>query len=361
MQAPALAAITLNPTGGGISVVAQLIWSVLRDRWGDRARLIDMFEHENRPATLGEKVRFSLSLLRAQGTGAVDWVLFSHLGLAQVQDAIPAPLRCRYGIFLHGVEAWQPLSARAQRVLANADVRFANSCYTAAKVMQMHPGVGPVEACPLALLPSRTPVTPTSRTVVLPALGAHAVLVVGRMLESERYKGHDELIDAWPRVIRRVPDAKLVIAGDGNDVARLKQKASASGAAADIAFTGFVPETTLGELYEQSALFALPSRGEGFGLVYLEAMTQHLPCIGSIHDAASEVIVDQVTGRLVDQTDVGHLADVIADLLLDEPRRRLMGEAGRARALRDFSFDRFKNRLLSGMAAADTPRVARAI
>src|SRR5580765_5190582 len=160
MKAPALAVITLDPTGGGISVVAQLIWSVLHERWADRARLIDMFEHENRPATLSEKVRFSLSLLRAQGTGAVDWVLFSHLGLAQVQDVIPAPLRCRYGIFLHGVDAWQPLSARAQRVLANADVRFANSCYTAEKVMRMHPAVGPVEACPLALLPTRTASTP---------------------------------------------------------------------------------------------------------------------------------------------------------------------------------------------------------
>jgi phosphatidylinositol alpha-1,6-mannosyltransferase len=360
MKAPALAAITLDPTGGGISVVAQLIWSVLRERWADRARLIDMFEHENRPATLPEKVRFSVSLLRAQASGAVDWVLFSHLGLAQVQDLIPAPLRCRYGIFLHGVEAWQPLSARALRVLAHADVRFANSCYTAQKVMQMHPQVGRVEACPLALLPPQSATTPT-RDAQLPPLGPHAVLAVGRMLEAERYKGHDELIDAWPRVVARVPAAVLVIAGDGNDVARLKHKAAASGAAASIVFTGFVPKPTLEALYGHSALFALPSRGEGFGLVYLEAMTQRLPCIGSVHDAASEVIVDQVTGRLVDQTDVGHLADVIADLLLDEPRRRMMGEAGRARALHDFSFDRFKNRLLSGIAAVDTPRVARAV
>jgi phosphatidylinositol alpha-1,6-mannosyltransferase len=166
------------------------------------------------------------------------------------------------------------------------------------------------------------------------------------------------LIAAWPRVVSRIPDAQLVVAGAGDDAARLKQKAARGGAGTNILFTGFVSRATLDTLYRRAALFALPSRSEGFGLVYLEAMTHRLACVGSVHDAAREVIVDGQTGQLVQQDDIDGLADTIAALLLDEPRRRRMGEAGHERLMKEFSVDRFSDRLCallpvgSSMAAA---------
>jgi phosphatidylinositol alpha-1,6-mannosyltransferase len=165
------------------------------------------------------------------------------------------------------------------------------------------------------------------------------------MLGSERYKGHDQLIDAWPQVVARVPDAQLVFAGSGDDLPRLRQRATESPASASIAFTGFVARPALAALYDRAAVFALPSRGEGFGLVYLEAMAHRLACVGSIHDAAPEVIVDGVTGQLVNQDNVPEMADTLATLLLDESRRRTMGEAGYERVAREFTFDRFSDRL----------------
>ena len=153
------------------------------------------------------------------------------------------------------------------------------------------------------------------------------------MMGSERYKGHDQLIEAWPRVVALVPDAQLVFVGDGDDAPRLRRKAAESRAGTHILFTGFVPKATLDELYRRAALFALPSRGEGFGLVYLEAMTHRLACIGSVHDAAREVIVDGQTGRLVQQDDIDGLADTLTTLLIDEAQRRRMGDAGHVRLL----------------------------
>jgi len=162
------------------------------------------------------------------------------------------------------------------------------------------------------------------------------------MIAAERYKGHDQVIDAWPAVVARVPDAQLVIVGTGDDRPRLMNKAEQSSAAASILFTGFVPDATLDTLYRRAALFALPSRGEGFGLVYLEAMARGVPCVGSIHDAAREVIADGETGRLVDQGDVGALAEAIAALLIDETQRLAMGEAGRLRVRDCFTFEHFR-------------------
>jgi len=342
MRAPTVAAITLHPTGGGIAVVSDLLWRVVRSRCDSRAQLLTMFDHESRPATFAEKARFTASLTGAQAFGRADWILFTHLALAKIQKAVPERVRRPYAVFLHGIEAWNGLTAVEKEALARADMRIANSTYTAARIAEAHPDIGPIEACPLALQPSAEAPCRTERPA---AYGPHMVLAVGRLSRSERYKGHDQLISAWPAVVARVPDARLVIAGAGDDADRLKETANASSAANHIEFHGYVPTDALDALYRSAAVFALPSRSEGFGLVYLEAMSHRLPCIGSIHDAARDVIADGRTGHLVDQDDIPGIADTITSLLCDPDRRRRMGEAGYARLMSEFTFDRFTDRV----------------
>jgi phosphatidylinositol alpha-1,6-mannosyltransferase len=344
----------MDATGGGVAVVSRLLWSAFQQQWA-AARLLVLVRGSAPQPTFSEKVRYALTLAAIQGAGSTDWILFSHLGLAKPLGVMPVRLRRRYAIFLHGIEVWRPLTAGERMLLTGAELRLSNSAYTAARVMEMHPDVGPVVPCPLAL-PDRVPGhAPGSSGSPTAPLGPHAVLIVGRMLRSERYKGHDELIDAWPRVTAAVPDAQLVVAGAGDDLPRLREKAAGSVAAGSIVFTGFVDEDTLTGLYEQCALFALPSRAEGFGLVYLEAMAHRRACIGSVHDAARDVIVDGVTGRLVDQDDSDRLAETIVESLRDEQQRARMGEAGYQRLQEQFTFDRFSARLrplLSGEAGA---------
>lgn len=351
MLAPTIAAITVDPTGGGVAAVSRLFWRVVQKQWAPHARLITMFDHPSRPATFGEKARYTISMTSAQLLGRTDWILFTHLGLAKIQKSVPARLRRPYGVFLHGIEAWKPFTSVEQDAVGGAQVRIANSQYTAQRVKAAHPGIGDIAVCPLALTPTAGMPSTAARER---RYGPHAVLTVARMSQSERYKGHDELIDSWPRVVALVPDAQLVIAGDGDDAVRLKTRAALCGAGDQIHFTGFVSAPALDGLYRGAALFAMPSRGEGFGLVYLEAMAHRLPCIGSVHDAAREVIVDGSTGQLVDQDDTERLAETIATLLLDEEKRRRMGEAGHCRLHSEFSFEQFADRVC-GLLHAEPP------
>jgi phosphatidylinositol alpha-1,6-mannosyltransferase len=193
------------------------------------------------------------------------------------------------------------------------------------------------------------------------------VLIVGRMLSAERYKGHDELLEAWPRIVAACGDARLVIVGDGDDRPRLQAKAAALGIDSSVCFTGFVSQARLREHYADGWVFAMPSRGEGFGLVYLEAMSHGLPCIGSIHDAAGEVIDDGVTGYLVDQRDTTAMAERIVQLLRDRSLRAQMGRCSQERFQTHFTYERFRARLLSilepafGLPPASTTRVNRPI
>lgn len=341
--------VSLAETGGGVAVVARLLWEVYRERWPD-AHLLQLIETTRAQPTFSDKVRYALSLAALQATGRVDSVFYAHLNLAKPLRGIPGRLHRPYAVFLHGIEAWCPLSPSQLELLAGARVRIANSSFTARRVMQTHPSIGHVEACPLAL-PAASPVI-TAVPRATRAHGDRAVLIVGRLSSAERYKGHEQLIESWPQVIAAVPDAVLVIAGDGDDAPRLRALAASSGVGATIRFTGFIPPDALDALYRTAAVFAMPSRAEGFGLVYLEAMARRLPCVGSVHDAARDVIVDGETGLLVDQDRPGALSAALVSLLTDETMRVRMGERGEARLRGEFTAARFRDRLFSVLDAA---------
>jgi phosphatidylinositol alpha-1,6-mannosyltransferase len=352
MTKPLLAAVSTEENGGGVSVVARLLWRAFQRRWPSDAQLLRLIEGPNPQPTLSDKVGFTLRL----GSARPDWILFSHLGLVRAYQRLPRLLHRPYGVFLHGVEAWCPLPSRTVQLLAAADIRLANSDYTATRVLRAHPGIGPVDVCPLAL--PEVPEAPPTTEVTERAADELIVLMVGRLASTERYKGHDEVIGVWPRIVAAIPSARLVIVGDGDDGPRLRRRAAESGVEHTIRFTGFVTRAALEECYSRAAIFALPSRGEGFGLVYLEAMAHRLPCVGSVHDAAREIIRDSVTGRLVDQDEPDQLSAAIIGLLSDAALRYRMGLAAYRRLEDEYSFDRFEARLntiLNG-AAIKTPQ-----
>jgi len=148
-----------------------------------------------------------------------------------------------------------------------------------------------------------------------------------------------------PRILKHVPNAQLVIAGGGDDLERLKHKANYSGVEDHVIFTGRVSDELLCALYEKCAVFAMPSKGDGFGFVYLEAMSHKKPCVGLVDGAAAEIIEEGVTGLLVDRNKRGEMADSIASLLKDPLLLRRMGKAGYERLYSMFLFEHFDTRL----------------
>ena len=164
------------------------------------------------------------------------------------------------------------------------------------------------------------------------------------MASSERYKGHDVLLDVWPKILAEAPDAKLVIVGGGDDQSRLIAKAKALGDRDAIRFTGTLPEVELERLYCRSSFFVMPSLNEGFGLVFLEAMRAAKACIGGV-GAASEIIQHGTTGFVVDPRDGTSLARFVVELFTRPDSRVRMGKAGRERFEQYFTAERYHDRL----------------
>jgi phosphatidylinositol alpha-1,6-mannosyltransferase len=344
-----VAAVTFHERGGGIAAVSRLSLQALH---APRAIALARDPRGGTFATTAvERAWFGTRVAAVQATHACDWLLFTHLSLAMAQRVIPGWARLPYAVFLHDVEAWEPLPAARAAVLSRAFVRLANSEYTARRVAEANPAAGPIVACPLGLTPDWSRLAERASDGRIPS---REVLIVGRMVASERYKGHDQLLEAWPVVTGRVPGARLVCVGEGDDMPRLREKAARLGVGAAVHFTGFIDDAARLDWYRRAAVFAMPSRREGFGLVYLEAMAAGLRCVGSIHDAAAGVIVPGSTGYLVDLDDVRGLAARIIGLLERENERRAMGEAGRRRVLAEFTFDAFAHRLMAAIAGART-------
>ena len=168
------------------------------------------------------------------------------------------------------------------------------------------------------------------------------VLIVARL--GERYKGHDELIACWPEVVAAVPGAILRIVGTGPDGNNLRQLAAQSTAASQIVFAGFVPDAELERIYAGATVFAMPSRGEGFGLVYIEAMRHGLAVIASDEDAGPEVVKHGQTGYTINRKREHELPDALIHLLKHPGEAAAFGEAGRRRWAEHFRFSAFRDR-----------------
>jgi phosphatidyl-myo-inositol dimannoside synthase len=173
------------------------------------------------------------------------------------------------------------------------------------------------------------------------------------MSSDERYKGHDPLLDLWSAVLSDFSEARLVIAGDGDDRGRLEAKARDLGLAHRVTFAGRVSDDELRRLYRDCAFFVMPSSGEGFGLVFLEAMRAAKACIGGL-GAASEIIEDGVTGLVVDPADTTAVSSAIVRLFRDPGLATSMGQAGRHRVAEHFTADHFRARLRAILETADT-------
>ena len=301
--------------------------------------------HERSPVELdirgarGSRGTFFVDALQAARQAAKGvTIVCSHLHLAPIARLVSllAGHRTRPVVVLCGIEAWVPLRPLERWALGASDlvaisrhtvVRFkaANPAFNNVEVRVCHPGVPAVSAA-------------------APRFGeASMALIVARMSAVERYKGHDELIEIWPRVLERHPEAVLAVAGDGDDRERLERKARELGVQGSVTFAGRVGDSALAGLYARCRFFVMPSRDEGFGLVFLEAMRAAKPCIGGT-GAASEIIEHERTGLLVEPGNQAQLLAAVLRLYDESDTCRRLGDAGRARFLAEFTDRRFQLR-----------------
>jgi glycosyltransferase involved in cell wall biosynthesis len=304
------------------------------------------------------KVRFLASAFAAVISWSPDLIICGHIGIAPAARVIQQFTRLPYWVILYGIEVWGDLSSAKEKALREAQRLVSITRFTLNATVARHSLHQPRAL----ILPPTLPREKTASSVTAPISSDNGqqpmVLTVGRIASSERYKGHDVMLEAWPRVVRRFPDAVYWVVGGGDDLARLESKARELGVGASVRFTGPVSPEELAVCYHRCSVFAMPARteldaraprGEGFGIVYLEAMAQGKPVVGPRVGAPAEVIRAGEHGFLVDPTSASEVANALIELLGDPERARRMGEAARQFVTSEFSFESFCKRLRAGL------------
>ena len=288
------------------------------------------------------KAGFALAAMKAARRKG-KLVLAAHPNLSPIVRSmgVVAP-RMKSIVCAHGVEVWEPLSRMRRNALQRATLVLSPSRATADHLVSVQ-GVAAekVRVLPWGLDPDFE--TRGVSAAHLPAEfpQGRVILTVGRWLATERYKGMDTLIQAMPRLLLRWPDVELVMIGAGDDREWLVNLARDSGVGRHVHFLTGISYPELSASYAAAEVFALPSRGEGFGFVYLEAMARGKPVIGGAHGGAPEVIRDGVTGYLVQHGDTEQLVTSIDALLSNPELAREMGARGRERVEKEFRFNVF--------------------
>ncbi len=254
---------------------------------------------------LGGKLNYLKAAFSALTHGkSFDLVICGHINLMPIAYLAGKLAKAPVMLITHGIDAWQPTKNRlTNHVATKVDSFISVSELTRQRFLNWtglppeRGGILPNCFEPLGFTPG--PKSPS----LLHRYGLEDKIVLmtfGRLVSTERSKGFDEIIQLLPGLAKDIPNIAYLIVGDGNDRTRLEGLARQLHMKDRVIFAGYVPEEEKADHYRLADAYVMPSRGEGFGIVYLEAMACGIPVVGSAIDGSREALRNGALGILVD-------------------------------------------------------------
>lgn len=256
-----------------------------------------------------------------------------------------------YWVTVYGVEAWDIERPALKKALHNADHILSISGYTRDRLLKeqnLDPKKISLLPCTFDAIQFKVAPKPTyllQQYSLKPE--QPIILTVARLAGVERYKGYDKILEALPQIRQAVPDVHYIIVGKGDDRTRLEQLIAHMGLQDCVTLAGFVPDEQLCDYYNLCDIFAMPSKREGFGIVYLEALACGKPTLGGDRDGAIDALCQGELGALVNPDDAEAIAQTIIQILQKTYPNPLLynPEALRQQVIDIYGFERFKQTL----------------
>jgi glycosyltransferase involved in cell wall biosynthesis len=293
-------------------------------------------------ASAGSKLKFLRTVASlSQSTGAFDLVVCGHVNLLPAAWLAARRMKARLLVVCYGLEVWNPGNWPKRYMLHRTDAIVAISAFTVKRLREWAVIAGDrISLVPNAIdLSAYTPGDGDEQLRRKLGLDSGPILLtLGRMDAAERAKGFDEVLEVLPSLLEDFPTLTYCLAGDGTDRARLEQKAQKLGVREQTVFTGYVPEEQKLDLYRLADLFVMPSRLEGFGYVFLEALATGIPVVASSVDGSREAVRGGAWGSLADPNNRDEVLNAIRSGLTN-PKIPERSE------LEYFSVQRFRDRV----------------
>jgi len=294
---------------------------------------------------------FSAQVFLSAIVNKPDLIICGHINFSPLAYRISNLLNIPYWIIVHGIDVWNLKNIAKIDGLKHANKIISVSQYTTNRVVEEQ-GIDPAK---IFLLPNTIDINqfqiyPKSINLLdryKISRDQLVILTVARLSQSEKYKGYDKILEALPKIIEKIPNIHYLLVGKGDDTDRIKDIIKNLGIQSSVTFTGFVSDEELCDYYNICDVFAMPSKKEGFGIVYLEAMACGKPCLGSNQDGAIDALAQGDLGVLVNPDDVDEIANTLIQILQKNYPHPLLykPEQLRQAVIDRFGFEVFQQRL----------------
>lgn len=273
--------------------------------------------------------------------GRYDLVVTGHINLSPLGILLARIARARSVLIVHGLDAWTRHRNPAVRgSLGLFDRVLGVSSFTLSRLASW----ARLEPSRIRLLPNCVDLSrfgpgpkPVDLENTFGIKGRTVLMTLGRLEAYERFKGFDEILEVLGRLSEEIPGLVYLICGEGSDRVRLEQKAVLLGVRDRVIFAGFVPEERKPDYYRLADAYVMPSRVEGFGIVFLEAMACGIPVMGSVLDGSQEALLD---GKLGELSDPNSPTDIMSKTL-----KTLARPKGVPKELVKFSYQEYQTRI----------------
>ena len=280
-----------------------------------------------------------------------DLVITTHLNFTVAAQALKQAIGTPYWAVAHGFEAWEIQRPALQQAVAHADRILAVSEYTRERLLQtVNLPADRVSLLPNTFDPQQFQIA-AKPTYLLHRHGLSAdqpvLLTVNRLAAGESYHAYDRVLAALPQIRQVIPNVHYLIVGKGDDRTRLEQAIAQQQLQDCVTLAGFIPDVELKDYYALCDVFAMPSKLEGFGIVFLEAMASGKPVLASEQDGGRDAVCQGKLGALVDPDHTDAIAQTLIAILQKTYANPLFyqPEALRQQVIQTFGFQKFQQAL----------------
>jgi len=265
-------------------------------------------------------------------------IFCGHIFMLPRVVLLAAILDVKVWLHLNGIEAWDKPSTFMQKNICHLDIVTCVSRYTRRRFLAWADiAADRVHVLPNTVSSAFIPLVRDAARSDYGVAGNKVLLTVSRLSSLERYKGHDRILKCLSQLREKYPEILYLIAGEGDDEARLKDMVQQLGVQDCVRFLGRVANEKLPALYAAADLFLMPSTGEGFGIVFLEAMASGTPALGLDCDGSIDPLLDGEMGFVSDEKNL--LVNMEKAILFGRPA----GLSQRVHAC--FGKDNFRNQV----------------
>jgi phosphatidylinositol alpha-1,6-mannosyltransferase len=282
-----------------------------------------------------------------------DVVLLSHINLLSIGYLIKrfSP-KTKVYLIAHGIEIWRKLPEAKLKALKRLDKIIAVSQFTAEKIKKEHKisedKIMVLNNCldPFYYFPNDfSKPKPLLKRYNL-AEDQTIIISLSRLSSSEKYKGYDNVIKIMPHLVKKNPKIMFLLAGkaDEEEHLRLENLITEYKIVNHVKLIGFVDEAEVTEHFLLSDIFVMPSKKEGFGIVFIEAMASGLRVVAGNKDGSVDALDNGKLGKLVDPDNLNEVENALSDLL-DSPIDNLQKIELQKNVFKVFNYEKYRDRI----------------